>query len=130
MSLNNKLDLRLEAAKLAIQLPETTIDNFHERAYRMELYLQGDAELPEQDSTFDELKKMMNEVQDLMKKTDERPSAAESFARVPGLCLGLADPGAVNAIFKEGTPYFKSQHGVPSSEGEGLFLQKDDEKVE
>lgn len=130
MSLSNKLDLRLEAAKLVVQLPETTIDNFHERAYRVELYLLGDAELPEQDSTFDELKKMMNEVQDLMKKSDDRPSAAESLARVPGLCLELANPDAVNAVIKEGIPYYHSSHGVPSSEGEGLFLQKNDEKVE
>lgn len=90
----------------------------------------GDAELPEQDSTFAELKKMMNEVQDLMKKTDERPSAAESFTRVPGLCLGLANADAVNAVIKEGTPYFQSPHGMPSSEGESLFLQQDGEKVE
>lgn len=72
----------------------------------------------------------MSEVQDLMKKSDERPSAAESFARVPGLCLGLANADAVNVVIKEGTPYSQSQHGVSSSEGEGLFLQKDDEKVE
>lgn len=130
MSLNNKLDLRLEAAKLVVQLPETTIDNFHERAYRMELYLKGDAELPEQDSTFAELKKMMNEVQDLMKEAPKCGSAAESLSRVPGLCLGLANADAVNAVIKEGTPYFQSPHGMPSSEGESLFLQQDGEKVE
>lgn len=130
MSLSNKLDLRLEAARLVVQLPETTIDNFHERAYRVELYLQGDAELPEQDSTFEDLKKMMSEVKDLMNKPEERPSTAESLARVPGFCLGLANPDAVNAVIKEGTPYYQSPNGVPPSEGEGLFLQKDDEKVE
>lgn len=130
MSLNNKLDLRLEAARLVVQLPETTIDNFHERAYRVELYLQGDAELPEQDSTFEDLKKMMSEVKDLMNKPEERPSTAESLARVPGFCLELANTDAVNAVIKEGTPYFQASHGEPSSEGDGLFLQKDDEKVE
>ena len=130
MSLNSKLDLRLEAAKLVVQLPETTIENFHERAYRVELYLTGDAELPEQDSTFNDLKKMMSEVQDLMKETPKCGSAAESLSRVPGLCLGLANTDAVNAVIKEGTPYFQLPHGMPSSEGEVLFLQQDDEKVE
>lgn len=130
MSLSNKLDLRLEAARLVVQLPETTIDNFHERAYRIELYLLGDAELPEQDSTFDDLKKMMSEVKDLMNKPEERPSTAESLTRVPRLCLGLANTDAVNAVIKEGTPYFRPSHDMSSSEGEALFLQKDDEKVE
>lgn len=130
MSITNKLDLRLEAAKIVCQLPGTEINNFHERVYRVELYLTGDAELPERDSTFDDLKRMMGEVQDLMKKSGERPSTAESLARVPGLCLGLANTDAVNAVIKKGTPYYHSSHGIPSSEGEALFLQRDGEKVE
>lgn len=130
MSLSNRLDLRLEAAKLVVQLPETTIDNFHERAYRIEHYLQGDAELPEQDSTFDDLKRMMGEVKDLINKPEERPSTADSLARVPGFCLELANPDAVNAVIKEGIPYFQASHSVPSSEGDGLFFQRDGEKVE
>lgn len=128
MSITNKLDLRLEAAKIVAQLPGTEIDNFHERAYRVELYLTGDAELPERDSTFDELKRMMGEVKDLMKTSGERPSTAESLARVPGLCLALANSG--ECCHQKGTPYYRSSHGIPSSEGEGLFFQKDDEKVE
>lgn len=130
MSLNSKLDLRLEAAKLVIQLPETTIENFHERAYRVELYLTGDAELPEQDSTFNDLKKMMSEVQDLMKETPKCGSAAESLSRVPGLCLGLANAESLQAIMNAEGEHCYSPHGMPSSEGEALFLQQDGEKVE
>lgn len=47
-NMKSKLELRLEAARIATKLPGTTIDNFHERVYRISLYLQGDAELPEQ----------------------------------------------------------------------------------
>lgn len=129
-NMTSKLDLRLEAAKIVAQLPGTEIDNFHERAYRVELYLTGDAELPEQDSTFEDLKRMMGEVKDLMKKSDERPSATEMLERAPGLCMGLANTDAVNAVIKEGTPCYHSSHGIPSSEGEALFLQRDGEKVE
>ena len=45
--MKSKIELRLEAAKLAVKLPGTTIENFHDRAYRLELYLTGEAVLPE-----------------------------------------------------------------------------------
>ena len=45
--MKSKIEIRHEAAKLAIKLPETTIENFHDRAYRLELYLTGEAVLPE-----------------------------------------------------------------------------------
>lgn len=45
--MKSKIEIRHEAAKLAIKLPGTTIDNFHDRSYRLELYLTGEAVLPE-----------------------------------------------------------------------------------
>ena len=45
--MKSKIEIRQEAAKLAVKLPGTTIENFHDRAYRLELYLTGEAVLPE-----------------------------------------------------------------------------------
>lgn len=45
--MKSKIEIRFEAAKLAVKLPGTTIENFHDRAYRLELYLTGEAVLPE-----------------------------------------------------------------------------------
>lgn len=45
--MKSKIEIRHEAAKLAVKLPGTTIENFHDRAYRLELYLTGEADLPE-----------------------------------------------------------------------------------
>lgn len=45
--MKSKIEIRHEAAKLAVKLPGTTIENFHDRAHRLELYLTGEAVLPE-----------------------------------------------------------------------------------
>lgn len=124
MSLNNKLDLRLEAAKIVCQLPETTIENFHERAYRVELYLAGDAELPEQDGAFEELKNMIQEAKEMLSKPAGSMSATEAFELVPGYCLGLRDPGLTGYYQKH--PYVAPRSDADSS----VFLQQDGEKVE
>lgn len=50
--MKSKIEIRHEAAKLAVKLPGTTIENFHDRAYCLELYLTGEAVLPE---TLDEM---------------------------------------------------------------------------
>lgn len=126
MAINSKLDLRLEAAKLVIQLPETTIDNVHERVHRVCLLLEGDAELPEQDGTMEELREMLGDAKDLMLESAkekysqmvyEKAFASEHVPVIEcmetGSCLGIANP-----------------NGIPSSEGEALFLQNDGEKVE
>ena len=34
--MKSKIEIRLEAAKLAVKLPGTTIENFHDRAYRLD----------------------------------------------------------------------------------------------
>ena len=61
--MKSKIEIRHEAAKLAVKLPGTTIENFHDRAYRLELYLTGEAVLPE---TLDEMD-IINNVFDLIR---------------------------------------------------------------
>lgn len=62
--MNSKLELRLEAARIAAKLDGVTIDNFHESAFRIEHYLLGDAELPEQDNAMPELMGMLKSVRE------------------------------------------------------------------
>ena len=66
--MKSKIEIRHEAANLAVKLPETTIDNFHERAYRLELYLTGDAQLPE----------TLNEA-DMIENVFERLKSSQAF---------------------------------------------------
>ena len=66
--MKSKIEIRHEAAKLAVKLPGTTIDNFHERAYRLELYLTGDAQLPE----------TLNEA-DMIENVFERLKSSQAF---------------------------------------------------
>ena len=66
--MKSKIEIRHEAANLAVKLPGTTIDNFHERAYRLELYLTGDAQLPE----------TLNEA-DMIENVFERLKSSQAF---------------------------------------------------
>ena len=70
--MKSNIDIRLEAAKLAVKLPGTTIENFHDRAYRLELYLTGEADLPE---TLDEMD-IINNVFDRIRS----PQTFEDFS--------------------------------------------------
>ena len=70
--MKSKIEIRLEAAKLAVKLPGTTIENFHDRAYRLELYLTGEADLPE---TLDEMD-IINNVFDRIRS----PQTCEDFS--------------------------------------------------
>ncbi len=63
--MKSKIEIRHEAAKLAVKLPGTTIDNFHDRAYRLELYLTGEAVLPETTNEAD----IINDVFERLKST-------------------------------------------------------------
>lgn len=101
--MNSKLDLRLEVAKIVCQLPETTIDNFHERARRIEMYLCGDANLPEQDDTMSVLKKLVSNIQErTMNETALRPysPAIERYDAVPsfGPVTGIGDQELLKKI--------------------------------
>lgn len=117
----------MEAARLVVQLPETTIDNFHERAYRMELYLTGDAELPEQDNMFNDLMEVIQEakssVKDLHKEHPYTPilEPVENAGGI-GRCTGIGDAGLLE---KEREKFFRSASGIPSTEGEAMLLRGD-----
>ena len=63
--MKSKIEIRHEAAKLAVKLPGTTIENFHDRAYRFELYLTGEAVLPETTNEAD----IINDVFERLKST-------------------------------------------------------------
>ena len=63
--MKSKIEIRFEAAKLAVKLPGTTIENFHDRAYRLELYLTGEAVLPETTNEAD----IINDVFERLKST-------------------------------------------------------------
>ena len=63
--MKSKIEIRHEAAKLAVKLPGTTIENFHDRAYRLELYLTGEAVLPETTNEAD----IINDVFERLKST-------------------------------------------------------------
>ena len=92
MSINSKLDLRLDTAKIVIQLPGTTMENFHERAHRVETYLLGEAELPETDDTYAELKKMVKHAGDMVRSHNEQESGSSVYKEPPGICLGTKGP--------------------------------------
>ena len=62
MYMNSKLELRLEAARIAAKLDGVEPDNFLEAACRIEHYILGDAELPEQDNAMPELMGMLKSV--------------------------------------------------------------------
>ena len=92
----------------------------------------GDAELPEQDGYLDELKKLVQEMKDAMLSAG-KPTCSSGFmdfANVPGHCMGLAGAESLQTIMNAEGEHCYSPHGMPSSEGEALFLQQDDEKVE
>lgn len=132
--MRSKIEVRLEAARLVMQLPDTTIDNFHERAYRIELYLQGDAELPEQVDELDYIKELVEEAKQQWKQSNQ-----EHQMRMNGLMEDQHKQYIVEKYMNNnsqkvwptatGDPQcntFASPHGIPSSEGEALFLADGD----
>lgn len=140
--MRSKLELRLEVAKLVMQLPDTTIDNFHERAYRIGLYLQGDAELPEH---VDELGALNEYLEKQIKHWEQQNQ--EHQRQMDEMMMNVAlhpatDPSALQSFFDKYVNNTSARayrnkpedcflpNGIPSSEGEALFLQEDGEKVE
>lgn len=101
--IKSKLELRLEAAMLTLRLPETSIDNFHERAYRMETYLLGDAELPETYSESGEMKESIDNMLSGVLETlaEARRSAASGYScRMEGFgpTCGLAPQEDISPV--------------------------------
>lgn len=70
--MNSKLELRLEAARIAAKLDDVTIENFPEAASRIEHYLLGEATLPEQDSAMPELMDMLKSARQRMEHAFDR----------------------------------------------------------
>lgn len=89
--MNSKLELRLEAARIAVKLDGVNINNFHESAYRIEHYLLGDATLPEQD-------KAMPELMDILKKRMENTIDRSEIGMGIGPCTGIGDAKALEAF--------------------------------
>lgn len=127
--IKSRFELRLEAARLVLQLPETTIDNFHERAYRMELYLLGDVELPETYTETTELKQSMDDMLDsvLGALSKEHDKGADNYARSMALAGCRTPMYECTSAFEPTAP-----GGKPSAEGEmmGFFMGGHGGKVE
>lgn len=124
--MRSKIELRLEAARLAVQLPETTMDNFHERVYRIGLYLQGDAELPEHVDDIETLKMYLNEqVKSWEEQNQKHQHHVEEL--LSNVDTRSFEERYINTAWAKA---YTSPNGIPSSEGEAMFLQEDGEKVE
>ena len=131
--MRSKIGLRLEVAKLVMQLPDTTIDNFHERAYRIGLYLQGDTELPEHVDELGALNEYLGKQIKLWEQQNQehqrRMNEIVSDFDRQSMFDKYVNNTSARAYRNKPKDCF-SPNGIPSSEGEALFLQEDDEKVE
>ena len=111
--MNSKLELRLEAARIAAKLDDVTIENFPEAASRIEHYLLGDATLPEQDGVMPELMDMLKSARKKMESefgnthtamgvtaqhvADVRaPDVVEMYGVGP--CTGVGDTEALKVL--------------------------------
>ena len=105
--MNSKLELRLEAARIAAKLDGVTIDNFHESAFRIEHYLLGDAELPEQDNAMPELMDMLKSARQRMENAFDRSETGMGI----GPCTGIGDANMLELLrhSKEG---LRARHAV------------------
>ena len=131
--MRSKIELRLEVAKLVMQLPDTTIDNFHERAYRISLYLQGDTELPEHVDELGALNEYLGKQIKLWEQQNQEhqrrmDKMISDFDRQSMFDKYVNNTSA--RVYRSKPEDCFSPNGIPSSEGEALFLQEDDEKVE
>ena len=99
--MNSKLELRLEAARIAAKLDDVTIENFPEAASRIEHYLLGEATLPEQDGAMPELMDMLKSARQRMEHAFDRSETGMSI----GPCTGIGDANVLELLrhSKEGT---------------------------
>ena len=111
--MNSKLELRLEAAKIAAELEGVTLDNFHEAVSRIERYILGGAELPEQDGAMPELMDMLKSAREKMEREFGNTHTAMGVTaqhvadvRAPdsldlygiGPCTGIGDTEALKVL--------------------------------
>ena len=92
--MNSKLELRLEAARIAAKLDDVTIENFPEAASRIEHYLLGEATLPEQDSAMPELMDMLKSARQRMDHAFDRSETSMGI----GPCTGIVDAEALKTF--------------------------------
>lgn len=92
--MNSKLELRLEAAKIAAELEGVTLDNFHEAVSRIERYILGGAELPEQDGAMPELMDMLKSARQRMEHAFDRSETGMGI----GPCTGIGDTEALKVL--------------------------------
>lgn len=92
--MNSKLELRLEAARIAAKLDDVTIENFHEAASRIEHYLLGEATLPEQDGAMPELMDMLKSARQRMEHTFDRSETGMGI----GPCTGIGDANVLESL--------------------------------
>ena len=92
--MNSKLELRLEAARIAAKLDDVTIENFPEAASRIEHYLLGDATLPEQDGAMPELMDMLKSARQRMEHAFNRSETGMGI----GPCTGIGDTEALKVL--------------------------------
>ncbi len=59
---NSKIDIRVEAARMAVALKDTTTENVVSVAKEIATFIQGDAELPEHYDSNQTLKEMMKTI--------------------------------------------------------------------
>ncbi len=92
--MNSKLELRLEAARIAAKLDDVTIENFHEAASRIEHYLLGDATLPEQDGAMPELMDMLKSARQRLEHAFDRSETGMGV----GPCTGIGDANVLESL--------------------------------
>lgn len=92
--MNSKLELRLEAARIAAKLDNVTIENFPEAASRIEHYLLGDATLPEQDGAIPELMDMLKSARERMEHAFDRSETGMGI----GPCTGIGDANVLEPL--------------------------------
>lgn len=92
--MNSKLELRLEAAKIAAELEGVTLDNFHEAVSRIEHYILGCAELPEQDGAMPELMDMLKSARQRMEQAFDRSETGMGI----GSCTGIGDADVLELL--------------------------------
>ena len=129
--MNSKLELRLEAAKIAAELEGVTLDNFHEAVSRIEHYILGGAELPEQDGAMPELLGMLKSAREKMESEFSNKHTAMDVTaqhvadvRAPdvvelhgiGPCTGIGDANVLELLrhSNEGLRARSSPEGGPS----------------
>lgn len=80
--MNSKIEARIEAVKLALNVEGVTSENIIEVSERIADFIVGNAELPEKDESVDFQKQMMDMVTDVYKR-NTTPANPEVSTETP-----------------------------------------------